>query len=171
MEALWNLEDKWKLSTQQAFVLLTCTVAAVIGLCAAAWAKKRKGEKKAHPRRTDQRWWKWPATESRRKGSGGGETPVRLLGREEEGEELGSRNSTAAVWQRPILMGEKCEMLKYSGLILYDERGRLLQEQIAAMENGYKVLLRRRSHKSKDKVEGSTLMLFLYDGNFKKRGV
>lgn len=68
---------------------------------------------------------------------------MRLLGKEEEGEELGSRNSTAAVWQRPILMGEKCEMLKYSGLILYDERGRLLQDQIAAMENGYKVLIRK----------------------------
>lgn len=143
MEALWNLEDKWKLSTQQAFVLLTCTLAAVIALCAAAWARKRKGEKKAHRRRTDQRWWKW-AAEIRWKGSGGGgETPVRLLGKEEEGEELGSRNSTAAVWQRPILMGEKCEMLKYSGLILYDERGRLLQDQIAAMENGYKVLIRK----------------------------
>lgn len=74
---------------------------------------------------------------NRRKGSGGGETPMRLLGGEGEGEELGSRNSTAAVWQRPILMGEKCEMLKYSGLILYDERGRLLQDQIAAMENGH----------------------------------
>ncbi|CAK9325285.1 unnamed protein product [Citrullus colocynthis] len=137
MEALWNLEDKWKLSTQQAFILFTCTAVAVVGFCAAAWAKKRKGEKKECRRTTaTEKWWKWAA--ERRKGSGGGETPVRLLGREGEGEELGSRNSTAAVWQRPILMGEKCEMLKYSGLILYDERGRLLQDQIAAMENGYK---------------------------------
>lgn len=34
-----------------------------------------------------------------------------------------SHNSTAAVWQRPILMGEKCELPRFSGLILYDQRG------------------------------------------------
>lgn len=27
------------------------------------------------------------------------------------------------LWQRRILMGERCEMPRYSGLILYDERG------------------------------------------------
>lgn len=45
-----------------------------------------------------------------------------LVGRERE---VGwqSHNSMAPVWQRPILMGEKCELPRFSGLILYDERG------------------------------------------------
>ncbi|XP_023534958.1 uncharacterized protein LOC111796532 isoform X1 [Cucurbita pepo subsp. pepo] len=168
MEALWNLEDKWKLSTQQAFILLTCTAVAVLGFCAAAWAKQRKCEKtERRQTKAVERWW-WKGAADTRKVSGGGETPVRLLGGEGEGEDFGSRNSTAAVWQRPILMGEKCEMLKYSGLILYDERGRLLQDQIAAMENGYKVLLRRRRYNSKNEVEGSTLMSFVFYGNLQK---
>ncbi|KAK7257126.1 hypothetical protein RIF29_30867 [Crotalaria pallida] len=39
-----------------------------------------------------------------------------------------SHNSTSAVWQRPILRGEKCELPSFSGLILYDEKGRLLRD-------------------------------------------
>lgn len=39
-----------------------------------------------------------------------------------------SHNSTAAVWQRPILMGEKCELPRFSGLILYDQRGTPLHQ-------------------------------------------
>lgn len=35
-----------------------------------------------------------------------------------------SHNSDSPMWQRPILMGEKCELPRFSGLILYDERGR-----------------------------------------------
>lgn len=48
-----------------------------------------------------------------------------LVGRGRE-REVGwqSHNSMAPVWQRPILMGEKCELPRFSGLILYDERGR-----------------------------------------------
>lgn len=47
-----------------------------------------------------------------------------LVGRGRE-REVGwqSHNSMAPVWQRPILMGEKCELPRFSGLILYDERG------------------------------------------------
>ncbi|XP_042489234.1 uncharacterized protein LOC122069307 [Macadamia integrifolia] len=37
-----------------------------------------------------------------------------------------SHNSVSPVWHRPILMGEKCELPRFSGLILYDERGRPL---------------------------------------------
>ncbi|XP_022141821.1 uncharacterized protein LOC111012091 isoform X2 [Momordica charantia] len=126
MEALWNLEDKLRLSTKQALILFTFAAAAVAGLCATAWVKKR-GRRRSG-------WARWGGG-----GGGGGETPVRLLGGEEE-LGFGSRNSTAAVWQRPILMGEKCEMLKYSGLILYDQRGRLLHDSIAAtaMEGAHK---------------------------------
>ncbi|KAI5060765.1 hypothetical protein GOP47_0025185 [Adiantum capillus-veneris] len=35
--------------------------------------------------------------------------------------------STSAVWSQSILMGERCEPPTFSGLILYDERGNLLQ--------------------------------------------
>lgn len=41
-------------------------------------------------------------------------------------EEQGGMTYTPPLWQRRILMGERCEMLKFSGLILYDERGRPL---------------------------------------------
>ncbi|OAY54483.1 uncharacterized protein LOC110610789 [Manihot esculenta] len=43
-----------------------------------------------------------------------------------------SHNSVSPVWQRPILMGEKCELPRFSGLILYDERGRLLHHSLAS---------------------------------------
>lgn len=43
-----------------------------------------------------------------------------------------SLNSVSPVWQRPILMGEKCEFPRFSGLILYDERGRLLDHSLAS---------------------------------------
>ncbi|EFJ31457.1 hypothetical protein SELMODRAFT_408071 [Selaginella moellendorffii] len=36
--------------------------------------------------------------------------------------------NTGAVWQRTILMGEKCEPPDFSGLILYDERGNRVPE-------------------------------------------
>ncbi|CAL0303716.1 unnamed protein product [Lupinus luteus] len=54
-----------------------------------------------------------------------------LLGLQRHGvDESGwqSHNSTSAVWQRPILRGEKCELPSFSGLILYDEKGRLLRD-------------------------------------------
>ncbi|CAK8561392.1 unnamed protein product [Lathyrus sativus] len=39
-----------------------------------------------------------------------------------------SHDSASAVWQRPILRGEKCELPSFSGLILYDEKGKLLND-------------------------------------------
>ncbi|KAL0362610.1 UNVERIFIED_CONTAM: hypothetical protein Scaly_1216200 [Sesamum calycinum] len=54
------------------------------------------------------------------------ETPRPLLVKRDVGGADGGRqshNSTSAVWQRPILMGEKCELPRFSGLILYDQRG------------------------------------------------
>lgn len=41
-----------------------------------------------------------------------------------------SHSSASAVWQRPILMGEKCELPRFSGLVLYDERGHPLLSQL-----------------------------------------
>ncbi|CAM8946946.1 unnamed protein product [Rhodiola kirilowii] len=62
-----------------------------------------------------------------------GPSPSPLLGKAREGPvgAVGwqSNNSESPVWQRPILMGEKCEMPRFSGLILYDERGQPLHNE------------------------------------------
>lgn len=141
MEALWNLEDKLRLSTQKALILLVCAAFAVIALCTATLLKK-KGRRKQLPCHDmvasddsmrscgwlsikkvlmgSMRWSRANKWEGKRIG----ERPTPLLSM--EGWE--SHNSVSPVWQRPILMGDKCELPRFSGLILYDERGRLLSQ-------------------------------------------
>ena len=55
MEALWNLEEKWKLTTQEALllfvcaasaVIVVCAASAVIGVCAATVLKKKARKKR-----------------------------------------------------------------------------------------------------------------------------
>jgi hypothetical protein len=141
MEALWNLEDKLRLPTQKAFLLLVCASFAVIALCTATVLKKTGRRKQLSHHDTvagddlmkscswisikkvlmcSMRW----SRANKLEGEGIGERPTPLLGL--EGWE--SHNSVSPVWQRPILMGDKCELPRFSGLILYDERGRLLNE-------------------------------------------
>ncbi|KAL6975569.1 hypothetical protein U1Q18_024363 [Sarracenia purpurea var. burkii] len=148
MEALWNLEDKWKISTQQAVLLLACTAILVGMLCAATVLKRRAHRKQLvgqQPSEEDEstaRKWSEPRTtgcgfikkalmgsvlwsKSRKwEESSGGSRKELIMRESEAGVEWPSHNSTSPVWQRPILMGEKCELLRFSGLILYDERGR-----------------------------------------------
>ncbi|KAG6395597.1 hypothetical protein SASPL_141720 [Salvia splendens] len=108
--------------------MFTCASFLLIGICFAAagvW-RRRKSEpcKEAVPRRS-------AAVEvllgsvgwSRRRGSELEESrrPVAVVKREGQ-----SHNS--AVWQRPILMGGKCELPRFSGLILYDQRGSPLHQ-------------------------------------------
>ncbi|KAA8526731.1 hypothetical protein F0562_009040 [Nyssa sinensis] len=143
MEALWNLEDKWKLSTREAVLLFVFTACLVIGLCTATALKKsarRKQlvEEEQEPAESPAGWcsikkvltssvrWSGASKWDERFG-GHRESPTPLLGRGREGD-VGwqSHGSDSPVWQRPILMGEKCELPRFSGLILYDERGRLL---------------------------------------------
>lgn len=157
MEALWNLEDKWKVSSQRALILLVCTTFGVIGLCMATtilrlkWKSKRKqmvinqeandtidtskvtkysqlncGWKSITKslinsmRRNKPNKWEEIKFKSWR------ETPLPLL---DNGSELDmswqnqSHNSNSSLWKKPILMGEKCELPRFSGLILYDEQG------------------------------------------------
>jgi len=141
MEALWNLEDKLRLSTQKALILLVGSAFAVIALCTATVLKK-KGRRKQLPRHDtvtgddSMRSCGWLSIKkvlmgsvrwsgANKWGEGRiGEGPAPLLGL--EGWE--SHNSVSPVWQRPILMGDKCELPRFSGLILYDERGQLLSE-------------------------------------------
>ncbi|XP_061357902.1 uncharacterized protein LOC133302171 [Gastrolobium bilobum] len=45
-------------------------------------------------------------------------------GKEEEGKEWGD----GGVWQKAILMGDKCEPLDFSGVMYYDSNGELVSE-------------------------------------------
>ncbi|KAF8024389.1 hypothetical protein BT93_F1544 [Corymbia citriodora subsp. variegata] len=153
MEALWNLEDKWKLSTREAFLLFGCSAFAVVGLGTVAAFLRRASKKQVQVIDVSQeptachsyneewpepscgwaaikralmgslRWSRASKWEERKMGGWGERSPLPLL----EGD-VGwqSHNSESPVWQRPILMGEKCELPRFSGLILYDERGRPL---------------------------------------------
>ncbi|KAG6793735.1 hypothetical protein POTOM_002958 [Populus tomentosa] len=171
MEALWNLEDKWKLTTQEAVLLFVCSAFAVIALCTATMLK---GKARRKPRMVNQdpsagtsiRWpepepgsndWitiktvlmesmRWSEASKWEEGGSGSESgsgrgremlrPPPLPGLERcASSSIGwhSHNSLSpAVWQRPILMGEKCELPRHSGLILYDERGRLLDHSLTS---------------------------------------
>lgn len=160
MEAVWSLEDKWKLSTHKVIALFTCTSVLAVGLCFAGamlrWRKSRTTrssgttmhqetsngtpsvagwlELPGHPVRCSVvmsaligsvRWsprskWDTGLRGSQREG------PTPLLVKVEDNVGWQSHNSASAVWQRPILMGEKCELPRFSGLILYDQRGRPL---------------------------------------------
>ncbi|KAG4123061.1 hypothetical protein ERO13_D11G302600v2 [Gossypium hirsutum] len=160
MEALWSLEEKWKLTTQEAVIVFVCAASAIVGLCAATVLKKKARKKQvvdgdavgdgsmnakwrepgcswvpkkvlmgsvmwSGAKRWGERSFRWE------------ERPPPLLGLEEYGESVGwrSHNSDSPVWQRPILMGEKCELPQFSGLILYDERGQLLDDSVKRLSD------------------------------------
>ncbi|XVF79114.1 hypothetical protein PTKIN_Ptkin14bG0193500 [Pterospermum kingtungense] len=156
MEALWSLEDKLKLTTQEAIILFVCSASAVIGLCAATVLKKMARKKRMRDREQvadGSVHGKWCDSSCNRvsakrvlmstvmwsganrwgeRSFGWEERPPPLLGLEGYDSGVGwrSHNSDSPVWQRPILMGEKCELPRFSGLILYDERGQLLDNSI-----------------------------------------
>ncbi|GER53954.1 hypothetical protein STAS_31501 [Striga asiatica] len=77
--------------------------------------------------------WSGPSSwASGLRGSRRSEAPTSLLVKKcDNGGDVGwqSNNSTSAVWKKPILMGGKCEFPRFSGLILYDERGAPLDQQ------------------------------------------
>ncbi|KAK4767865.1 hypothetical protein SAY87_003006 [Trapa incisa] len=147
MEALRNIEDKWNLTTQEALILLGCGALALIGLGVVIFLKRsgRKittddplqiheiqrfhSEKSCRGRLVEAiigrvltgslRWSRAKKWEER---------PSPLLAFEGGREGWHSHNSESPVWQRPILMGERCQLPRFSGVILYDERGQLLRE-------------------------------------------
>ncbi|KAJ0045822.1 hypothetical protein Pint_04843 [Pistacia integerrima] len=139
MDALWSLEDKWKLTTQEALLLFVCTAITVIGLCTATILKTKAQRKEIADREDGRGKWaepscNWVSIKRMLMGSvrwsGANKWEERappLLGLKEGYEgSVGwqSHNSDSPVWQRPILMGEKCELPRFSGLILYDESGK-----------------------------------------------
>ncbi|XP_050219332.1 uncharacterized protein LOC126669813 isoform X2 [Mercurialis annua] len=134
MEALWKIEDKWRVTTQEALLVFVCSALAVIGVCTLTILKRKTNRKIfVESPVTDNNNTKWVTVrrilmESMRWsdsnrweeiGSSGGRSPVTARQ---------SQNSVAEVWQRPILMGEKCELPRFSGLILYDQTGGLLHQ-------------------------------------------
>lgn len=149
--ALWNLEDKLKLSTQESIAFFICISSLVIGICIVSVfiriraANRRKGLVGQDPCSTESnvewfepklpslkkvltstvRWSgpsKWEESRSHKEKV----SPLLVVAGQFGGESdrWQSHNSDSPVWQRPILMGEKCELPRFSGLILYDERGR-----------------------------------------------
>lgn len=164
MEALWKLEDKLKLTTKDAVVILVGTAAAVTLLCTAVaflnrgsrglkqvadaeWASETSSVwSRTIMEETRTRKWskvkrrlmgsfcwssaaKWMEMETRPK-------PRTLLAVKER-----SLNAVDPVWQRPILMGEKCELPRFSGLILYDQRGDPVQHSPSQEEVSFKFAL------------------------------
>ncbi|XP_021727432.1 uncharacterized protein LOC110694568 [Chenopodium quinoa] len=154
MDALWKLEDKLKISTQKAVVLLICTSILVILVCLTiifVVLKKKAAQRNkiACHDEFDEETESMIVYERSHSKCGLMEVRKALLGSacwslahkwNDESVVLGKQRmnvvssclkclgcvgrSKMPVWQRPILMGERCELPRFSGLILYDERGR-----------------------------------------------
>lgn len=174
METLWDLEDKLKVSTLGAILLLACaSFALLLWLCIAIILRRKaiNNNKIVHQEgaiddenenvttitntittttTTTPTEWSEPscvgwisvkrvlmgsmlwskASKLEENIAWHRERGSPLLGLQRQGLDSGwqSHNSESPVWQRPILRGEKCELPRFSGLILYDEKGRLLRD-------------------------------------------
>lgn len=179
METLWDFEDKLKISTLGAILLLACASFALVCLCTIIVLKRKASNNKivhqegiiieenetttittTTTNATTTIYTKWLEPScgcisvkrvlmgsmvwsrarkleeinigwQREKGS-----PLLGLQRQclENGWRSLSHDSASAVWQRPILRGEKCELPSFSGLILYDEKGRLLNDSVSEIQ-------------------------------------
>ncbi|XXG67832.1 hypothetical protein AAC387_Pa06g1086 [Persea americana] len=144
MDLLKKVEEKWKeVTLEEALLLLVCVVLVVIivGYCATLLLRKRNaktqegapevvvdvvsgrsGLGREEPRGS-LRWSERSKVCAAMVGEGGqGEGSGSGSGRR-------ARSPMLEMWQRRILMGEKCKLPRFSGVILYDERGRPLQQQ------------------------------------------
>ncbi|KAL5990087.1 hypothetical protein ACLOJK_010984, partial [Asimina triloba] len=152
MEAFAKLQRKWKQSPQQALLLFAFVIIVVVGLCATAVSRKRRAH--AKQQRVQQlptgeevdvdvggvqgksgwgevkRALRGSACWSERRRSNLDGMPALLAGVANEVVNWSGRSSPISpLWQRRILMGERCELPRFSGLILYDERGRPLRQK------------------------------------------
>ncbi|XP_074365412.1 uncharacterized protein LOC141706560 [Apium graveolens] len=157
MISLLRIVDKCKLSIQGAALLFILSVALVIGVCIVIVVKvKRARRNRLVNADVELAGYIWPEPRSAGWGSvkrvlmktvrwsnaskweesrscASRREKVRPLlvsrGLAERGVGWKRRGDLVSpVWQRPILMGEKCELPRFSGLILYDESGRPLEE-------------------------------------------
>ncbi|MBA0768683.1 hypothetical protein Gotri_017467, partial [Gossypium trilobum] len=56
---------------------------------------------------------------------------IKLVNRKKAGEKTGKEEEEigdGGVWQRAILMGDKCQPLDFSGVIYYDSKGNQVEE-------------------------------------------
>ncbi|XP_031501073.1 uncharacterized protein LOC116264803 [Nymphaea colorata] len=134
-----------QLQVEYSLLMLLFVVTAVVGLCAAGMemkkAKKKKKKKDTGLREEEVGGSNWDAlkrvlAESVQWGRGvkwvrvgvaeeqGAVGQGRLLEEAEYLEQGEQEGSASPFWQHRILMGERCELPRFSGLILYDEQGR-----------------------------------------------
>ncbi|XP_039040435.1 uncharacterized protein LOC120178714 [Hibiscus syriacus] len=129
MEALWSLEEKWKLTTQEDVIVVVCAASAIVGLCAAAVLKKKARKKPVEDgdavseRSTNAKWL------------GGEEVAVAGIGRVRRRCGVDEPELRVASVATIDTHGGKCELPRFSELFLYDERGQLLDDSIERSSN------------------------------------
>ncbi|KAJ8476540.1 hypothetical protein OPV22_020267 [Ensete ventricosum] len=106
----------------ETLLLLLVAAVAVIGLCATAAVRKKRN-------RSDKQTGEallsiWKALKKALAMSLHGREGEESEDSEVEPEAQARRTPVLPLWQRRILMGERCELPQFSGLILYDEGGR-----------------------------------------------
>ncbi|XP_051152214.1 uncharacterized protein LOC127266122 [Andrographis paniculata] len=132
-EALWSFEDRLNLSTGEAAAALLISAACV--LCIAACLLRRRGQSRGcsvHQAPPTPPPPSRLAATGRWSGANKWDGHDALLLEENDGggSQGRSHSSSSAVWQRPILMGEKCELPRFSGLILYDPTGSPILDEL-----------------------------------------
>lgn len=117
-----------------------CAVVFLVALCARSVVGSRREVKGSNPADTRVSWRRWGAVRKKvmkaMKGGGGfkltmvkddpGEVSFLSEGAAVVTVEEGAPSSTPPVWKKKIMMGERCQLPKFSGLILYDEQGNAL---------------------------------------------
>ncbi|XP_058095192.1 uncharacterized protein LOC131240758 [Magnolia sinica] len=173
METLRKLQQRWKQSPQPALILSICVIFVAVGICATAMTRK----KRAHTKQIIIQESNVDET-SNKSGWGGikkaltssvcwsersklvepesvnlDRMPALLAGVREL--EWGRGSPISPLWQRRILMGERCELPRFSGLILYDERGHPLRHHHS--EKGAPHHSERAAHQEKPAAVVTTL--------------
>lgn len=148
MEALRKFTEKWKQWPQETLLLFIsiCVMGLAVGLCASSMSRKKRlrsegggpvgeaGAENGSGWGAIKRVLVGSVRRSGRSGWGGErdggvdlqKMPALLAGCREV-EWSGISSPVSPLWQRRILMGERCELPKFSGAILYDERGHPLR--------------------------------------------
>jgi len=117
-----------------------CAVVFLVALCARSVVGSRREIKGSSPGDTRGSWRRWGTVRKKvmKAIKGGGGFKLRMV-KDDPGEvsflredsvavavEEGAPSATPPVWKKKIMMGERCQLPKFSGLILYDEQGNAL---------------------------------------------
>ncbi|XXG61680.1 hypothetical protein AAC387_Pa05g0227 [Persea americana] len=169
MAALSKFTETWKQCPQETLLLFIsiCVMGLAVGLCASSVSKKKRlhsnGDLVGEVGEENGSGWgaiknvlvgsvSW-SRRSRLSEKGDVDLqkmPALLAGcREVEWSEISS--PVSPLWQRRILMGERCELPKFSGLILYDERGHPLHHSNKASTT--QVIASQNTSLSKQKLQ------------------